>query len=141
MSSRKTLGRRRGGSPGERGADMVEFGLILLPLITLIFGVIEGARYAWSYNQLQDAVRAGTIYAINNYDSVSSGSDSNVTNAVRQTLIGELRTTSSVTVSKGVDATTNWKYVSVGVRATFTTAVNFLPFKGQLSAVNLMRRP
>jgi Flp pilus assembly protein TadG len=54
---RRHLLRRQGGGrrDGQRGATLVEFSLIVIPLAILIFGAIE---FGWAYNQQQD-VRFG----------------------------------------------------------------------------------
>jgi len=36
-----------------RGASAVEFGLVMIPLMMLSFGVIEVSRMLWSYQALQ----------------------------------------------------------------------------------------
>jgi Flp pilus assembly protein TadG len=58
LSARRGRGRRgwlRRRGNEERGATLVEFSLIIIPLAILIFGAIE---FGWAYNQQQD-VRFG----------------------------------------------------------------------------------
>jgi len=55
---------------------VVEFSLILLPALTLLFGAIEMGVLVLSYNTLADAARAGVRYAIVHGSSRSgSGTD------------------------------------------------------------------
>lgn len=54
----------RPGTGNKRGQSTVEFSLILLPVLTLLFGVIEIGNLALAYNTLADAARAGVRYAV-----------------------------------------------------------------------------
>ncbi len=55
----KTGLRRR----GERGNSAVEMGLILVPLLFLIFSTFDVARAMWTYHTVSAAVKRGTRYA------------------------------------------------------------------------------
>lgn len=46
----------------QRGLAAVELGLLLVPLITLVFGVSEYGRAMYQYNTLAKAVRTGARY-------------------------------------------------------------------------------
>ena len=46
----------------QQGVAAVELGLLLIPLITLIFGVSEYARAMYQYNTLAKSARAGARY-------------------------------------------------------------------------------
>lgn len=46
----------------QSGVAAVELGLLLLPLITLVFGVSEYGRAMYQYNALAKAVRTGARY-------------------------------------------------------------------------------
>ena len=49
-------------APADRwrsGAVMVEFAMLILPFITLVFGVIEYARMQWTRSALQEVALAG----------------------------------------------------------------------------------
>lgn len=48
---RRRFGRRRGSRRGSRGAALVEFALISVPLFTILFGTIE---FGWAFFQLND---------------------------------------------------------------------------------------
>ena len=47
-----------------RGATLIEFALVMLPLMTLIFGTIEFGRYFWVQHIIQFATREGTRLAL-----------------------------------------------------------------------------
>jgi Flp pilus assembly protein TadG len=55
---------------GERGQSLVEFGLVVLVLLMLLFGVVEVGRMVLVYTTVANAAKAGVRYAIVN------GSDS-----------------------------------------------------------------
>lgn len=60
MTTRPSLLRQFAGS--DRGASLVEFGLVL-PMLILLFGVIiEGGRLMWSYQSVVNGVRDATRY-------------------------------------------------------------------------------
>jgi Flp pilus assembly protein TadG len=46
----------------QAGAAAVELGLLLVPLVTLVFGVAEYGRAMYQYNTLAKAVRSGARY-------------------------------------------------------------------------------
>jgi len=49
---------------GERGSSLVEFSLIAVLLVMLLFGVVEMCRLVLVYTAVANAARAGTRYAI-----------------------------------------------------------------------------
>lgn len=53
----------RGKSKNERGAELVEFALVLPLLLLLVLGAIEFGRAYFTYNILAKAVRDGARYA------------------------------------------------------------------------------
>jgi Flp pilus assembly protein TadG len=48
----------------ERGSTLVEFGLVIVVLLMLMFGVIDFARALYAYHFVANAAREGTRYAI-----------------------------------------------------------------------------
>jgi Flp pilus assembly protein TadG len=56
---------RRGGARPEHGASAVEFALVMIPLITLLFGAIQYGLYFWAMQGGSDitrsAVRASAV--------------------------------------------------------------------------------
>jgi len=55
-------GERRG-CASERGSALVEFGIVLMVLLTLIWAIMEFSRFFYTYNFVSDAAREGTRYA------------------------------------------------------------------------------
>ncbi|MDO8485960.1 MAG: pilus assembly protein [Candidatus Limnocylindrales bacterium] len=50
--------RRRFGKPATRGQSLVEFALVLPVFLLLLFGVIDGGRAIFAYNQMSQVTRA-----------------------------------------------------------------------------------
>jgi len=50
---------REGGYHRESGSTLVEFGIVLVLLIALTLGVVDGARLIWDYSVLSNAVSEG----------------------------------------------------------------------------------
>jgi Flp pilus assembly protein TadG len=67
----------------ERGQAMVEFSLVLLLLVIVLFGIIEVGRLALTYTALADAARAGARYAIVHGGASSSPSGNGNAAAVK----------------------------------------------------------
>ncbi|NLG50922.1 MAG: pilus assembly protein [Chloroflexi bacterium] len=49
---------------GERGATLVEYALVLLVFLTLVFGIMEFGRVIFLYSALTNAAREGARYGI-----------------------------------------------------------------------------
>ena len=65
-SSGTTLRRVRRGEPGQRGQSLVEFALVLTPLLLILLGIIQFGfvfnTYVTLTNAAREAAREGTIY-------------------------------------------------------------------------------
>jgi TadE-like protein len=48
----------------EKGASIIEFALVILPLLALVFGIINVSWILFAQNTLQQAVREGVRYGI-----------------------------------------------------------------------------
>ena len=46
------------------GSSAAEFALVLTPLLILLFGIIDSARFAWEYNQAEKATQVGVRMAV-----------------------------------------------------------------------------
>ncbi|MCU1328368.1 MAG: pilus assembly protein [Bryobacterales bacterium] len=64
-------------SHAESGQAAIEFGIVLMLVVVVLFGVIEVARVMLAYTALADAARAGTRYAIVHGSNSSSPSGHN----------------------------------------------------------------
>jgi Flp pilus assembly protein TadG len=67
-----------------RGATAVETGLVLIPMLMLLFGVFEYGRFLLDRNVLDNAAREGCRYALAN-----NNTDPNVTTSV-QTIVNNV---------------------------------------------------
>ncbi len=54
---------RRGRERDQRGAAAVEFGLVAVPLLLLLIGIIQFSLWFWAYQVGSHAVREGARYA------------------------------------------------------------------------------
>ena len=84
------------GAKRNSGQSSIEFSVVLLLMLTILFGVLETGRLLMSYVMLADAVRAGTRYAAvhGSYSSSPSGPGCDASGGV----------TSSATVAPSVYA-------------------------------------
>ncbi|HWG47562.1 MAG TPA: TadE/TadG family type IV pilus assembly protein [Gemmataceae bacterium] len=58
-----------------RGATVVETALVLLPLLTLLFGIFEYGRLLLDWNLLNNAAREGCRYALANNTNITINAD------------------------------------------------------------------
>lgn len=130
---------RSAGRQGRRGSSLVEFGLLALPLLLLIFGAIEGGRFVWSFEQVSDAARQGARYAIANYSTVVEGTDAGVSAAARSTVDGAVAHGLTVTLDKS--STGPIPYVEVTASLPFQPVTRLVPFSGTLRATARMYVP
>ena len=67
------MSRRRASLIGNcRGGGAAEFALVLPLLLILLFGVIDGGRFAWEYNRAEKATQVGARMAVVT-DVISTG--------------------------------------------------------------------
>lgn len=57
------LNLRKGYARDETGSTAVEFALVSIVFLTLMFGIIDAARFAWEFNSAKAAARAGARFA------------------------------------------------------------------------------
>jgi len=124
--------RSRARPPGEHGGQLVEFGLLVLPLLTILLGIVEGSRYLFTYNQLNDAVRAGAAYAVR-AETLSTPNDSNVRREALRAIVA-IPGPITLTTTTGTHSTTGDAYVEVSASTVFTPVVSLVPFRGTLQA-------
>ena len=125
---------------GERGQSLVEFSVIALILLTVIFGTVEIGRLMLTYEAIADASRAGVRYAITHgHDRLGAGADGpsgpaanppNVTTVIQNftTAAGLAAGSLSISVSypDGNNLVSN--RVTVTTSYSYTPVAAFLPF-------------
>jgi Flp pilus assembly protein TadG len=80
-----------------RGAAAVETAIVLLPVVSLIFGVFEYSRFIMDWNLLNNAARTGCRYAIANNTDPTISTD--VTTIVTGAMAGQTTAFNNFTVT------------------------------------------
>ena len=78
------------GKPRERGSQVVELGLVLLPLCGFVFLILDMAWAFYAKSTLQNAVREGVRYAITSQTMAGKGQDDSIKTVVQQNAMGLL---------------------------------------------------
>ena len=73
-----------------RGAWLVEAPLAMLPLLALLFGVLDVAVAIFARNTMEFAVRQGVRYAVTSQTMTGKGHDLSIKTVVDQTALGML---------------------------------------------------
>lgn len=119
----------------ERGSTIVETGLLLLPLLLVLLGAMEGARYMFTYSQMAFAARDGARYASQHYEEVSNGADSTVKAAASKSIQDSLANAMTCTLTK--THTIN-PYVDLSCRTVFSPVLSIVPFSGTINVTSRM---
>lgn len=78
---------------GERGANLVEFAIVLPVLITIVFGIVEFGFAFNTYLELRSGSREGArLAAVNNECNTSASGCAGTADAQRDALIADTRT-------------------------------------------------
>jgi len=127
-----TLRRVRRGEPGQRGQSLVEFALVLTPLLLILLGIIQFGfvfnTYVTLTNAAREAAREGTVYV---YDRTltKDQNDAARNEEMRTTLLASLNllsktapqiTTSGAWTQSGTTFTTGDLTVSYNLPASVT---------------------
>jgi Flp pilus assembly protein TadG len=83
---------------GEQGSQIVEFGLVLAPMLGLIFLLVDFSWVLFARATIQFAAREGVRYAITGQTSGSLGQDASIEDVVVNDGMGFI-TSSNVTIS------------------------------------------
>ncbi len=87
------------------GATAVEFGIVALPFLIMMFGVMESGRLMWSMNSIHYAVEETARYAAINNDLSNAEFSTYASDKLDGILMGatNLQMTSSQFTSNGID--------------------------------------
>jgi TadE-like protein len=81
---------RRGTLGNRRGSALVEGALTILPLLALLFGILDVSMAIFARNTLQFAVRQSVRYAVTSQTMPGMGQDSSIQTIVDQDALGLL---------------------------------------------------
>lgn len=87
----------------QRGSTAVEFALVLMLLLTFVFGIVDFSRMLFTWNAVNEAARAGARYAVVCHDSIS-GNDAVL--ARMQALVPSIQSVNLSWAPSGCNATT-----------------------------------
>jgi Flp pilus assembly protein TadG len=116
---RGTRGRRRAGKPGRTGQGLVEFALVLPPLLLIILAIVQFGfifnTYVTMTNAVRDGARVGTVYV---YDKSLSKAQND---AARNNLIlSTVKSSMNYLAKTTPEFTTGATWTSSGGGLTFT---------------------
>lgn len=83
---------------GQRGSQVIELGLVLLPLCGFVFLILDVAWALFSKATLQNAVREGVRYAITSQTQTGLGQDASIKAVVQQNAMGLLSGTNGTSL-------------------------------------------
>lgn len=122
----------------ESGQALVEFSMVGIVFLIIVFGIIDVGRAVWNYNTLAEATREGTRYAIvhgaDSTDPSGPGSayftapetDTQITAAVEQFAAG-LDTSNLTVLAEWPDGTTDaGSTIQVTAQYTYEPIFGFL---------------
>jgi Flp pilus assembly protein TadG len=74
----------------EKGSELVEFSLVLLPLLAIVFLTVDAAWMIFAKASLQFGVREGVRYAVTSQTAPGLGQDASIRSVVQQNSFGFL---------------------------------------------------
>jgi Flp pilus assembly protein TadG len=120
---------RKAGGNRRRGNVIIETPVVLIPVLSLIFGVFEYSRLMMDWNLLNNAAREGCRYAIANNTSTTISTD--VQTRVTTFMAGQTTSFTNFTVSvtgthQGVSTPVNNLSAGDFVTVTVSGTYNFM---------------
>jgi Flp pilus assembly protein TadG len=74
----------------EEGSNLVEFSLVILPLLAIVFLIMDSAWMIFAKASLQFAVREGVRYAVTSQTMSGMGQDASIKTVVQKNAMGFL---------------------------------------------------
>lgn len=124
----------------ENGTTAVEFGLIALAFITMIFGVIEMGRAFMAWNSFQYSVENAARYALVNSDVT----EQQLTDRIVAEMAGFNAAEEDIEIEVNFPVVSSVNFVEISGTYEFETLISFLPESWgsiQLSGVTRLPRP
>lgn len=107
----------------EDGTTAVEFALIAIAFLALIFGIFEGGRMFWTLNTMQYAVESGARYALTNTDAPAS----EIADETRGAITGITVTNDNPLITVEFSTVNEVNFVQIDAVYTFQAVMPFLP--------------
>ena len=108
VASSHQFSKRTRKKAAERGAELVEFAMVLIPMISLVFLSVDVAWAIYAKAALQEAVREGVRYGVTGQTvNTSTCLDQSVRDVVIQYSFGILNTANQTDISIAYYAPTN----------------------------------
>jgi Flp pilus assembly protein TadG len=124
---RRSSAASRGARRSSRGQTLVEFALVAPMFFLVLFSIVEGARFIFYYEMLNNATRDGARYAIvhgeNSFKPTGPPNDpsgADVIARVKQSAFGILGSAVTVTPTWGGTPPKNERGTTVTVHASYT---------------------
>lgn len=107
----------------QKGTTAVEFALVSLVFLTIVFAIMESGRLFWALNAIEYAVDSGARYVLVNADA----SDDEVENVVRNALNGIPSSDDNPVITIQNITRNNIDFIVVTANYTFQSIMPFLP--------------
>lgn len=120
----------------QRGVAAVEFALVALPFLTLVFGIIEVARAMYICNTLQEVTRVASALAVNTNFSDSSAMQRVQRRAIFRDSSGVLLFAEPIS-----DQHVRIDYMYIPANATIPVAMAGAPSSPEQNKLNCLRDP
>ena len=131
--------KRQRWTKGDSGASAVEFALVLLPLLFIVFGIIDYGRAFYVQVNLESATREiARTWAVNGSATAISQAQAQITNLVGLSSLSSSGTGASWTFTPTA-CTTVGQSLTADVSIPFSMAFPLLPGPSTLTAATTMR--
>ena len=124
----------------ENGTTAVEFGLVALAFITMIFGVIEMGRAFMAWNSFQYSVENAARFALVNSDVT----EQQLTDRIVAEMAGFNASEDDIEIEVNFPVVSSVNFVEISGTYQFETFISFLPESWgniELSGVTRLPRP
>lgn len=107
----------------EQGTTAVEFALIAIAFLALVFSIFEGGRIFWTLNTMQYAVESGARYTLTNTDATTA----EITQVTRDAINGIPVTNDNPVITVSFSTVNDVDFVQIDAVYTFQAVLPFLP--------------
>lgn len=107
----------------EKGTTAVEFALIAIAFLALVFGIFEGGRIFWTLNTMQYAVESGARFTLTNTDATTA----EITEVTREAINGIPVTNDNPAIMVSFSTVNDVDFVQIDAIYSFQAVLPFLP--------------